>query len=113
YAMKLVRPGALIRENEKQIEQYMGKTLKNLGLISRETKAAIRARYPHSCSHMLGLDVHDAADYSQPLAENMVLTVEPGIYIPEEGIGVRIEDDVRVTKAGVEILSDKLPVMLN
>ncbi len=70
FALTLIKPGALVRDNEKLIEEYMGKTLKKLGLISAQTKEAIRARYPHSCSHMLGLDVHDAADYSLPLSEN-------------------------------------------
>jgi Xaa-Pro aminopeptidase len=53
--------------------------------------------------------VHDAADYERPLEPGMVLTVEPGIYIPKEGIGIRIEDDVLVTPKGIEILSKKLP----
>ena len=53
--------------------------------------------------------MHDVADYSQPLEPNMVLTVEPGIYIPEEGIGVRIEDNVLITAKGAKVLSNKLP----
>ena len=52
--------------------------------------------------------MHDATDFSEPLAENEVITVEPGIYIPREGIGVRIEDDVLITAKGIKILSDKL-----
>ncbi len=113
YALSLVKPGAIIRENEKLIETYMGKVLKRIGLISSETRSAIRARYPHACSHLLGLDVHDAADYSIPLKPNMVLTVEPGIYIPEEGLGVRIEDDVLVTKDGAKVLTADLPQQLH
>ena len=49
--------------------------------------------------------MHDLADYSVPLAENMVITVEPGIYIKEEGIGIRIEDDVLITNTGNKLLS--------
>lgn len=60
--------------------------------------------FPHAFGHFLGLDVHDVGDYTQPLAENMVLTVEPGIYIAKEGIGVRIEDDILVTKTGAKLL---------
>ena len=56
--------------------------------------------FTHGVSHHVGLDVHDATDFSQPLAEGNVITVEPGIYIPEESIGVRIEDMVLVTKDG-------------
>ena len=56
--------------------------------------------FTHGVSHHVGLDVHDATDFSQPLAEGNVITVEPGIYIPEENIGIRIEDMVLVTKDG-------------
>ena len=55
------------------------------------------------------MDVHDVGDYSTPFAEGMVLTVEPGIYIPEERIGIRIEDDVLVTARGHELLSAGAP----
>jgi Xaa-Pro aminopeptidase len=60
----------------------------------------------HGTSHYIGLDVHDVGDTRRPLEPNMVITVEPGIYIPEENIGVRIEDDVLVTETGYRILSD-------
>jgi len=60
----------------------------------------------HGTSHHIGLEVHDAGDASRPLEPNMVVTIEPGIYIPEEQIGIRIEDDVLVTPAGYRVLSD-------
>jgi Xaa-Pro aminopeptidase len=63
----------------------------------------------HGLGHFVGLDVHDAGAYQQPLAPGMVITLEPGIYLPEEKLGVRIEDDVLVTKSGAKILSDGLP----
>jgi Xaa-Pro aminopeptidase len=64
----------------------------------------------HGLGHNLGLNVHDATpDYCAPLAPGMVVTVEPGIYIPEENLGVRIEDDVLITETGIELLSQKLP----
>jgi Xaa-Pro aminopeptidase len=64
----------------------------------------------HGLGHNIGLNVHDAtADYCTPLVPGMVVTVEPGIYIPEENLGVRIEDDVLITDTGIEILSQKLP----
>ena len=63
----------------------------------------------HGVSHHLGLDVHDPGDRSRPLEPGMVVTVEPGIYIPEENLGVRIEDDILVTKDGHQILTARLP----
>jgi Xaa-Pro aminopeptidase len=63
----------------------------------------------HGVGHFVGLDVHDAGDYALPLEEGVVLTIEPGIYIPEEGIGIRIEDVVLVTKDGAEVLSRNIP----
>ena len=59
-------------------------------------------------SERLGIDVHDVGDYDLPLEKGVVLTVEPGIYIPEEGIGVRIEDDVLITEDGNQNLSGML-----
>lgn len=63
----------------------------------------------HGLSHSVGLNVHDPADYSQPLEPGMVVTIEPGIYIPSEKIGVRIEDDILITANGAEVLTRKLP----
>jgi Xaa-Pro aminopeptidase len=63
----------------------------------------------HGIGHFVGLDVHDAGDYRRPLKEGVVLTVEPGIYIPEEGIGIRIEDVVLVTSDGPVVLSRGIP----
>jgi Xaa-Pro aminopeptidase len=65
--------------------------------------------FTHGVSHHVGLDVHDATDFSQPLAEGNVITVEPGVYIPEENIGIRIEDMVEVTKDGAQLMSGALP----
>jgi Xaa-Pro aminopeptidase len=65
--------------------------------------------FTHGVSHHVGLDVHDATDFSEPLAEGEVITVEPGIYLPEENIGIRIEDMVVVTKDGARLLSGALP----
>jgi len=109
YAKSLLKPGVIIREYERQIEQYMGKKLQELKLIKTVEHEAVRQYYPHATSHFMGLNVHDVGDYQQPLTPGMVLTVEPGIYIPEEGIGVRIEDDVLVTENGIEVLSERLP----
>ena len=65
--------------------------------------------FTHGIGHHVGLDVHDANDSAEPLAAGMVVTIEPGLYIPEEGIGIRIEDIVLVTENGAEVLSAGLP----
>lgn len=104
-ALKLMRPGATMKHIERQVELLIGKELKSLGLISNARDInAIRYYYPHAVSHFLGLDVHDVGNYQAPLAPGMVLTCEPGIYIPEEGIGVRIEDDVLITELGNRVI---------
>jgi Xaa-Pro aminopeptidase len=63
----------------------------------------------HGLGHSVGLNVHDPMDYDQPLQAGMVITDEPGIYLPEEKVGVRIEDDLLITEAGAELLTRRLP----
>ncbi len=65
--------------------------------------------YIHGLGHNIGLDVHDPGDYCKPLVPGQVVTMEPGIYIPEENLGVRIEDDVLITETGYKFLSERLP----
>ncbi len=65
--------------------------------------------YIHGLGHHIGLDVHDPGEACKPLAPGMVVTMEPGIYIPEENLGVRIEDDVLITETGYQFLSERLP----
>jgi Xaa-Pro aminopeptidase len=112
FAFGLMKPGNTIKENEQQIEHYMGEKLRELGLIKTISHEEIRHFYPHATSHFLGLNVHDIGDYSRALEPGMVLTVEPGIYIADESIGIRIEDDVLITEDGCEILTDRLPRQL-
>jgi Xaa-Pro aminopeptidase len=98
---------------------HPGQTIGNLNRISREFMRAHSGDlcgaktcdnyYPHSLSHWLGMDVHDVGNYQTPLAPGMVFTVEPGIYLPAESLGVRIEDDVLVTATGYENLSAGAP----
>ena len=112
-AFKLLKPGVNIRAYEQQVDDLMAIELNKLGLLDDVTdKKKLKKYYPHLASHFLGLDTHDAADYDLPLAEGMVLTVEPGIYIPEENIGVRIEDNILITKEGNKVLSVGLPTNL-
>jgi Xaa-Pro aminopeptidase len=108
YAIELLKPGVLLREYEQQAASYLGEKLRELGLIKASDTEAIRRFCPHAMSHYLGLNVHDIGDYDRPLEPGVVLTVEPGIYVPEEGIGVRIEDNILITERGNKVLSSRL-----
>lgn len=112
YARSLLKPGITVKDYEKQIEAFMGEQLRELGYVKSIEPAAVRAYYPHATSHYLGLTAHDAGLYDQPLEPNMVLTVEPGIYIHDEGLGIRIEDDVLITDTGNEVMSKAIPTAL-
>ena len=110
YAESLIRPGIGLVEYERLVCTHMTHELEILGLIdpilSQEEKLILsRKYYPHRTSHFLGLDVHDVGPRDAILEPGMVITVEPGIYIRDEGIGVRIEDDILVTESGNENLS--------
>jgi len=109
FAYSILKPGVQLRDYEKQMEAFVGEKLRELGLIKTIDHESVRRYFPHATSHFLGLDVHDAGDYDRPLEADMVLTVEPGIYIPEEGIGVRLEDDVIITPDGIKNMSGNLP----
>lgn len=108
YGFGLLKPGILIKDYEQAIEHFMGEKLRELGLIKTITHENVRQYYPHATSHFMGLNVHDVGDYDHVLEVGSVLTVEPGIYVKEESIGVRIEDDVLITPKGIKILSGKL-----
>ena len=109
HALSLLKPGVLLSEYEAEMEHYIGEKLRELGLIKIIEKDNVRQYFPHLVSHYLGIDVHDVGDYEKPLEANMIVTCEPGIYIPEESIGVRIEDDILITADGCENLSKRLP----
>ncbi|MEY4350289.1 MAG: hypothetical protein RL078_336 [Bacteroidota bacterium] len=106
-ATKLLVPGTIMAEYHKQVGTLMEEQLVNLGLISMQDIQNQDAAWPaykkyfmHGTSHFLGLDTHDVGIWHEPIAANMVFTVEPGIYIPEEGLGIRLEDDVVVQASG-------------
>lgn len=109
YALSLLKPGTSLRDYEESVAHFLGEKLRELNLIRTINHDTIRKYCPHATSHFLGLNVHDIGDYDRPLEPGVVMTVEPGIYIPEEGIGVRIEDDVLITPTGTRVLSSKLP----
>jgi len=106
----LIKPGFGMKDYHFQSDEIMKKALKSLGLLN--APADYRKYFPHAVSHGLGIDVHDSLGGFETFQPGMVLTVEPGIYIPEEGIGVRIEDDILVTEEGNRNLSAALPTSL-
>ena len=108
YAVSLVKPGLNVSELEKLTRKFLGEKIVELGLAKRANKQAVRHYYPHATSHPAGLDVHDPMPKDGVLRAGMVLTVEPGLYIKEESIGVRVEDIVLVTDDSHENLSADL-----
>lgn len=113
-AIAICKPGLAFGELKKETDRVVNKGLTELGIIKSEKENHLY--YPHGCCHHIGLDVHDRGEYDV-LRENMVITIEPGIYIPADakcdpkwkGIAVRIEDDFLITKDGCEILSSMAP----
>lgn len=105
-AIAAVRPGVTMGDVHSVALESVGEGLKELGLIDDTGDA--RTYFPHGTSHGLGLNVHDPMP-ERALTVGMVITVEPGVYIPDEAIGIRIEDDVLVTKDGCHVLSTAAP----
>ena len=116
-ASQLLKPGVFLNEYHKEVGRIMEAHLLNLSLIKREDiknqnpkNPVYKQYFMHGTSHFLGLDVHDVGLWEQPLKEGMVFTCEPGIYIKEEGFGVRLENDILVTKDAPEDLMKSIPI---
>nr|WP_307992931.1 aminopeptidase P family protein [uncultured Niameybacter sp.] len=99
----MIKPGVAFAKLNERVREIYFEELKKLGMV--ETPEDVSKYYYHGVSHFLGLDTHDVGERNATLQEGMVLTVEPGLYIEEEAIGIRIEDDVLVTATGSENLS--------
>lgn len=98
-----LKPGITMAEFNQYGKNILIEGAKKLGLIEKDEE--ILKYYYHSLGHYLGLDIHDVGRYSEPIPVGAIITVEPGLYIAEEGIGIRIEDDVLVTEDGCVNLS--------
>jgi len=107
-ALKALKPGMdMCRKGNKSVYKIAYDYIDTHG--KDQHGKSLGQYFIHGLGHNIGLDVHDPGDTCRPLSPGMVVTVEPGIYIPEENLGVRIEDDVLITEGGYELLSRKLP----
>ncbi len=104
----MLKPGIPYSKINELVHEIYAKGLKELGLIEKDEE--VRKYYYHNTSHYLGLDTHDVGKRDVILKEGMVITVEPGLYIEEEGIGIRLEDDILITEDGCENLSQHIMI---
>ncbi len=116
-ATKMLVVGNTIEKYHMEVGKVMEEELTGLGLIDKKEIKNQNPDYPlykkyfmHGTSHFLGLDVHDVGNKYAPMKAGMVFTCEPGIYIPEEGLGIRIENDILITKKGPVDLMASIPV---
>jgi Xaa-Pro aminopeptidase len=118
YVMQAIKKqmvvGNTIEDLKKETQNLIGKELIKLGLCSafelKNEPKTILKYFPHGVSHHLGLDVHDVGDRKRPLEAGMLLTLEPGIYIHEENLGIRLENDILITENGNEDLMKDIPL---
>ena len=116
-ATNMLRPGTDHKKMQQEVIKIMEEELIGLGLFDKEdvkrqdpSKPMYKKYFMHGTSHSLGLDVHDVGDTSTPMQPGMVFTCEPGIYIREEGIGIRLENDVLVTSGDPDDLMKNIPI---
>lgn len=116
-AKALLKPNVFLHEYHKEVGELMTKELVDLRLITMDEVKTQRPEWPaykkyfmHGTSHFLGLDVHDVGDWSLPLEVGNVFTVEPGIYIREEGLGIRIENNLVITATGNDDMFAQFPI---
>jgi Xaa-Pro aminopeptidase len=116
-SMASLRPGQKIKDWQKEAEELMEKELVDLGLLTvRQIKRqdpghpAVKKYFMHGVGHPLGLDVHDVGLTTHPIQAGWVMTVEPAIYLPEEGFAVRLENDAHVTADGAVDLMAGIPI---
>lgn len=116
-AKKMLKPGVLLMEYHGEVCKVMEKELVDLGLltmndIKNQNPAwpAFKKYYMHGTSHFLGLDVHDVGMRYEPMQSGMMFSCEPGIYIPEEGLGIRLENEILITDNGCIDLMEHIPL---
>jgi Xaa-Pro aminopeptidase len=102
--LAVIRPGATMRDVNQAVQDFLAE---NSGDLCGETSCA--PHLIHGVAHWLGMDVHDVGSGGVPFSPGMVLTLEPGLYLPDESLGIRVEDDILVTEDGHEVLTRGLP----
>jgi Xaa-Pro aminopeptidase len=126
-ANEILRPGVIMLDYQKQVIELMERELVNLGLFTAKEASAqgpekllVKKYFMHGTSHPMGLDVHDVCPPHEPVMEGMVFTIEPGIYIREEGMGVRLENDFVICRdtnfdlmANIPIEADDIEELMN
>lgn len=120
FATDLMRPGIYWVDYQKEVEKFMEAQLIDLGLFSRKdvdaqdpTNPIFKKYFMHGVAHHLGLDVHDVWDRYKPFEAGMILTCEPGIYIREESIGIRLENNLLITNGSPINLMANIPIDIN
>ena len=101
------RPGITLKDLNDIAKKVLGEGLKELGLIAEAEE--VGKYYMHSVSHSIGIDCHDACFTGDVLQPGWIISDEPGLYIDEEEIGIRIEDDLLITEDGCQVLSREIP----
>ncbi len=104
--MEVVRPGMTTRDLNNKVIEFYQQELPKIGLL--QDGKTVRDYYWHGVSHHLGLETHDVSLFDEPLQPGNVITDEPGLYLEDEGIGVRIEDDIMITEDGCICLSENI-----
>ena len=117
YAKSLLKPGVTILDYHDKVGEEATQLFLRIGLLKKteiknedKNNRAYRKYLYHGISHHLGLDVHDLGTKTEPLKPGMLLTVEPGIYIEEEKMGIRIENNIWITKHGNIDLMKNIPI---
>ena len=117
FATQIMTSGTYWVDYQKEVEKYMESKLIDLGLFSRKevenqdkNQPLFKKYFMHGVAHHLGIDVHDVWDKYKPFAPGMVLTCEPGIYIREEGLGIRLENNLLITDKGAINLMNNIPI---
>ncbi|MFT6149961.1 MAG: Xaa-Pro aminopeptidase [Saprospiraceae bacterium] len=116
-SIQMLRPGTSIQKYHKEVGKIMTAELVRIGLLDKtdvknqsKSNPLYKKYFMHGTSHHLGLDVHDLGDFFVDIQPGMVFTCEPGIYIREEGLGVRLEDDILVTNGKPINLMKNIPI---